>query len=161
MEGWSIIKTFTNPQDMYMAKAWLESEGVETVVQDELTAQVNNFYSNAIGGVKLWVRDTDWEQALQLLKTGGYWSVYDENEKEEDWVWVKKGTEPGHCPFCHSDNIAKAQKLTLVSVILYFILGALFPLFHKTWKCYDCGKAWKYKRRIKEINLRSDGNGFE
>lgn len=151
MEGWSIVKTFTNPQDMYMVRAWLESEGVETMVQDELTAQVNNFYSGAIGGVKLWVRNTDLENTIELMKRGGYWSVYDETEKEEDWVWVKKGSYPGHCPFCQSDNIAKARNLSIVAVIVFFILGALFPLFRSTWKCYDCGKAWKYRKKTEGI----------
>ncbi|MEG2277793.1 MAG: DUF2007 domain-containing protein [Odoribacter sp.] len=145
MNGWSMIQTFTNPQDAYMARAYLESEAVETMIQDELTAQVNNFYSNAIGGVKLWVKEEDRERGIEILKDGGY--IIPEKEKEEaDWVWVRKETDVSHCPFCHSDNIIKLKDLNLVSVVLYFILGVLFPLFRSTWKCCDCGKAWKYKR---------------
>ena len=40
--------TFTYPHEAHLAKNYLESEGIETEIRDELTAQVNNFYSNAI-----------------------------------------------------------------------------------------------------------------
>ena len=83
-------------------------------------------------------------EGKKILIEGGYLSV-DRPENTEDWVWVKKTKEKTHCPFCQSENIAKKQNLNLAAVVLYFILGALFPLFRGTYKCYECGKAWKYK----------------
>lgn len=50
----------------------LEAEGIECNVIDELTVQVNPLYSNAIGGVKLQVRESDFENAIVILKEGGY-----------------------------------------------------------------------------------------
>lgn len=146
MDGWQIILTFTLPAEAYMAKAYLESEGIRTQIQDELTAQVNNFYSNAIGGVKLWVQEADYEEGVRILKEGGY--IVSEGREEEDWIWVKDKKDRTHCPFCDSDNIGKKQNLNIAAVILFFVLGVLFPLFRSTWKCYDCGKAWKYKKRL-------------
>ena len=64
--------SFTYPHEAQLAKAKLESEGIETIINDELTAQVNNFYSNAIGGVKLLVRDKDLEEATKLMTEGGF-----------------------------------------------------------------------------------------
>ena len=49
-----------------------ESEGIETMIRDEMTAQVNNFYSNAIGGVKLDVKEAEMDKARSVLQTGGY-----------------------------------------------------------------------------------------
>ncbi len=144
MNGWTIIQTFMFPQDAYMAKALLESAGINTLIQDEMTVQVYSLYSNALGGVKLLIRDTDLIEGKKILIEGGYLSV-DRPENTEDWVWVKKTKEKTHCPFCQSENIAKKQNLNLAAVVLYFILGALFPLFRGTYKCYECGKAWKYK----------------
>ena len=60
------------PQDAYLAKALLEAEGIEVFLQDELTTQVFNFYSNALGGVKMLVPSSDADKAIALLKEGGY-----------------------------------------------------------------------------------------
>lgn len=144
MDGWTIIQTFTLPQEAYMAKAFLESSGVNTMLQDELTAQVNNFYSNAIGGIKLWVRNSDVQEGIKILTEGGYLALPDDQE-ENNWVWVKTPEDKAHCPFCHSDNIGKRKDLNIAAIILYFLLGALFPLFRSTYRCYDCEKMWKYK----------------
>lgn len=145
MENWTMIQAFTSPQDAYMAKNWLESGEMEVLLQDEMTAQVYNFYSNAIGGVKLLVRNSDVERAIALLKEGGY-LITSEQQREEDWVWVKKTADASHCPFCHSDNVAKVRNVGIAAIVLYFLLGMLFPLFRSVHKCYDCNKSWRYKR---------------
>lgn len=72
MDNWITIISFTYPHEAYLAKGKLESEGIEVIIKDELTAQVNNFYSNAIGGVKLLVRDIDFNNANQILVESGY-----------------------------------------------------------------------------------------
>jgi len=72
MENWITIISFTYPHEAHLAKGKLESEGVEVMIKDELTAQVNNFYSNAIGGVKLLVKESDFEYARQILIESGY-----------------------------------------------------------------------------------------
>src|SRR4051812_2015968 len=41
------IKTFSYSTELAVIRARLESEGIECFVKDELTAQVNPFYSNA------------------------------------------------------------------------------------------------------------------
>lgn len=151
MNDWTIIQTFTLPQDAYMAKAYLESAGVNTMLQDELTVQVYNFGSNAFGGVKLLVRNSDRKESEQLLIDGGYLQAED-TEQPDNWVWVSKPADVTVCPFCHSDNMAKSRDLSIAAVILYFILGALFPLFRSTYKCYDCGKSWKFKGKEEDKN---------
>lgn len=72
MDNWTHIISFTYPHEAHLAKAKLESEGIEVQIADELTAQVNNFYSNAIGGVKLNVRVDDAEKAMKMLVEAGY-----------------------------------------------------------------------------------------
>lgn len=75
MENWIEIISFTLPQDAYLVKGRLESEGIEIILKDELTAQVNNFYSNAIGGVKLLVKECDFEKAHTILVESKYIKV--------------------------------------------------------------------------------------
>ncbi len=66
------IATFTYPSEVVVIKGRLESEGIECFVKDEITAQVHNFISNAIGGVKLQVRQSDAIRATEILKEAGY-----------------------------------------------------------------------------------------
>jgi hypothetical protein len=72
MNSWITIKTFTYPTEVAVLRSRLESEGIECFVQDELITQINPFYSNAVGGVKLQVRKEDVERAMEILKEGGY-----------------------------------------------------------------------------------------
>jgi len=72
------VLTFTYPYEVAIIRSRLESEGIECFVQDELTVQVNPFYSNAIGGIKLQVRESDLERTIEILKEAGY-------IKEEDF----------------------------------------------------------------------------
>jgi len=66
------IKTFMFPSEAIVLKGRLESEGIECFVKDELISQVNPFYSNAMGGVKLQVRESDVPVAIEIMKEGGY-----------------------------------------------------------------------------------------
>ena len=69
MDSWVIVQTFINPQEAYMAKAFLESAGIETRMQDELTVRTG-IHAQAIGGVKLLVRHECWQEALKVLEEG-------------------------------------------------------------------------------------------
>jgi hypothetical protein len=66
------IRVFTYPSEAIILKGRLESEEIECFLMDELTVQVNPLYSNAIGGVKLQVRENDVERANEILREGGY-----------------------------------------------------------------------------------------
>ncbi len=61
------IATFTHPQEAVVIRARLEWEGIPCHLKDEHTVQVQPFYSNAIGGVKLQVRSGDADRARSLL----------------------------------------------------------------------------------------------
>jgi len=72
MANWITIRTFTFPQEAYLVKSLLESEGISVFLKDELMVQVYNFASNAIGGVKLQVMERDIEKASGILAEHGY-----------------------------------------------------------------------------------------
>ncbi len=72
MQNWTTIISFTYPHEAHLAKSKLESEGIHVILKDELTTQVNNFYSNAIGGVKLQINESDVIPAKQILIDGGF-----------------------------------------------------------------------------------------
>jgi len=71
-ETFITVLTFTYAHEVAIVRGRLEAEGITCFVQDELTLQINPLYSNAIGGVKLQVRESDLNQTIEILKETGY-----------------------------------------------------------------------------------------
>ena len=78
-EKFVTVLTVTFPHEVAVIRGRLEAEGIACFVKDELTVQVNPFYSNAIGGVKLQVLESDLNQAVEILKETGYIKVKIDN----------------------------------------------------------------------------------
>lgn len=57
---------FTLPEAL-LAKSILDSAGIQSYLIDENTIRMDWFYSNALGGIKLQVRETDAAAAAELL----------------------------------------------------------------------------------------------
>ena len=147
MNNWRTIITFTQPHEAHIAKGLLESGGIETIIRDEFTAQVQNFYSNAIGGVKVDVKESDFEEGISILKEGGY--IIEgvlSGLQHLETVELECTTNKSRCPYCNSDNISLKKEPNLLTVIVYFVLGAFFPIFKRSYVCFDCNKHWKYKK---------------
>lgn len=154
MENWPILITFNYPPEAHMVKGYLASNGIETILKDELTTQVISYLPSAIGGVKLLIRDSEYEQGIQLLKNGGYLNGEDsQSESKVEIVWADKTTDKKICPFCQSDNIAIHKKSGAVTAVVFAILnlivmfGAFAPRFRSSFTCFDCGKEWKFRKR--------------
>ena len=60
------IHIFQLPTEAHIAKALLESQGIDVFLKDEHTVQSHNFLSNAIGGVKLQVKEIDVDKGILL-----------------------------------------------------------------------------------------------
>ena len=91
MDPFITIATFVYPHEAHTARLKLESEGFEVFLQDELMVQVHNFYSHAIGGVKLQVRKSEAEKAYEVLKKGKF--IEDQKEKPENTNKLKQFDE--------------------------------------------------------------------
>lgn len=143
MNDWTIIITFIYPHEAHLAKGFLEAEGFEVMIKDELTAQVNNFYSTAIGGVKLLVPEQDAKRARETLKEAGYIK-----EKEDE---TRLQTFPAgysrKCPYCQSEEIIKKKAPGYVVLFSILLLGLPLPFLKKNYYCFDCHKEWKVNKR--------------
>ena len=84
-EDWVTIKTFNMSHEAIIIRSMLEAEGIECFLKDELTVQVDPFYSNALGGAKLQVKAIDSERAIRLLEENGYI----EKEAKDDFLTNK------------------------------------------------------------------------
>ena len=62
------LATFDMPFEAHLAKGLLETNDVSSFLADEFTVGVAWHLSNALGGIKLQVAETDAERAIPLLK---------------------------------------------------------------------------------------------
>ena len=88
MQEFITVKIFNFQSDLHLAKSFLESEGIECFVQDELVNQVYPLGTNALGGLKLQVPAEQVEKAVQLLIEGGF-------AKQEDYEIPKSMVQTG------------------------------------------------------------------
>lgn len=98
------VKVFNFHNDLYVAKSFLESEGIHCFVMDEYINVVNPFYTNATGGIKLQVPSGEAEEAVRLLIQGGFAKAEDYDAPKEmiqakrvvEWIkhkFVKRAEE--------------------------------------------------------------------
>lgn len=69
VDNWKVIFSSGVVMEVHSAKNYLESEGVETLLQNELAAQI---YANNADKAKILVKERDFEKATEILNKGGY-----------------------------------------------------------------------------------------
>ena len=123
MADFVTVLTVMYPQQLWIIKGRLESEGITCFVKDELTVQSYNLYSNAVGGVKLQVQEQDAAQAVEILTELGY--LKDEPIKPDLLTVIenKKASIPflKNISVVHAIIIAVLLLVVLLTTVLYFI----------------------------------------
>ncbi len=64
---WTTIARYALTYEAHLARARLESEGIEVLIADEHTMALQSLYADALGGARLQVRDEDVERARAIL----------------------------------------------------------------------------------------------
>ena len=67
-EQFHLLRRFQYSSEAIIYQGKLESQGIEVFLRDNHTIDTNPLYSNAVGGVKLYVRSEDVERANQILE---------------------------------------------------------------------------------------------
>lgn len=62
-----VLRRYRNMPDAFVARSLLEDAGIESLLQDDNVVRMDWFWSDAIGGVKLVVRQKDAEESEKLL----------------------------------------------------------------------------------------------
>lgn len=127
-DSYVIIARFENALDAEILRGRLVSEGIEAHLKDETTVNMNWTWSNAIGGVKVLVRESDAEQALQLIAPSA-------QEEKDDEGW-------GSCPQCSSRKL-RLQLNRRWTNLSWLLLG--LPLFFpkREYYCQSCAAVFE------------------
>ncbi|HID57149.1 TPA: DUF2007 domain-containing protein [Candidatus Poribacteria bacterium] len=130
------IATFDNPFKAHLVKSRLESSGIKCFLSDEFVVTVNRLYSNAVGGVKLQVKESDLERAIELL------NMEPIEPEALDRVLEGDTTQP-RCPRCNSANVHYERYSRRFIYLSWLLLGVPLLLFKRKWRCDECGYQWR------------------
>ncbi|TYT74383.1 putative signal transducing protein [Desulfobotulus mexicanus] len=126
-----VIARFSFPHEAHIAKASLDSAGIESCIADEHTVNAQWLFSNAIGGVRLMVAEKDADEASQILNT-------DFSESLDNEINDEEGRDA--CPHCGSTDLSPYTKGKRPAFLVFILIG--FPLFfyRHGYKCNQCGE---------------------
>lgn len=62
------VQVFTNYIDAHILLGRLESENIVCYLMDENTVTINPIWTQAIGGIKLMVHESQFERAMELIR---------------------------------------------------------------------------------------------
>jgi hypothetical protein len=127
-----MLRRFRDLPEAMMAKGGLESAGIDCQFVDENMVRMDWFWSNLLGGVKLFVRAEDVDAATEVLGEPAPQSF------EVEGV----GTyERPHCPKCSSMEIT-FEELNKPVAYGSAWLGVPIPLHRNGWICHSCEHKW-------------------
>lgn len=125
------LKTFETPIEAHILRSKLESENIDAFVFDEHSIGINQFLSNAIGGVKVKIKEEDTARAMKVLDEINATDYT--NDLDEIIVCPKCGSKAYYSYF----KSMKGRKglLSLLSSILFWV----YPIYYKNvFKCKKC-----------------------
>lgn len=143
--GLVTIGTFSHALEAHIVRGRLETEGVWSFVADDNMVIANWLFSNAVGGVKLQVREEDVELAQQILADGPGEIEWEKGEEGEETEIDEEAGEndPERCPRCASHRIHYEKFAKHPVFLSWFLLGFPIPFLRREWVCQNCGYNWK------------------
>ena len=129
-----ILRRFRELPEALVAKALLDTAGIESFLADEHIVRIDWFWSNLVGGVKLCVRENDEEAALETLDQSF--------TPQLDIDGVGTFDQPT-CPRCHSLDLNFQIARKGLAAASAWLLAIPIPVGQGRWKCNACGHTWK------------------
>jgi hypothetical protein len=113
-----------------LAKAKLESENIFCFLHSKHHISMQCYLAQALGGVRLFVKNEDKEKATTILGT-------DESELLS-YIEFPKPNNEDMCRNCSSENLKRIDR-RYTSFYLILTTGLPFIFWGSYYKCNDCG----------------------
>ncbi len=128
-EQFQLVGRYQYSSEALIYKGKLESEGIDVFIRDNNIVDSNPLYSNAVGGIKLFVKEEDLEKAQLILSEVSQYSI-DENN------------QPIKCPKCNAEQVDMVTSIKDIKSFLAFLFSVLIvfmPFYSKhKYKCQSC-----------------------
>ena len=119
-----IVETYDDSIAAHLARARLDSEGIEAWVLDEHLVTYDPLISRAVGGVKVMVSQADQVAAREILAR-------------------KAVAEPSVCPKCGSMHVTQHQAGRRSAFLTLLLLGIPIGRARPKSRCVDCQHTWR------------------
>jgi len=131
------IGSYQYSYEALIVKGKLEAEGIEVFMADGFTVDADPIMSNAIGGVKLFVKTIQLTDAMGILSEISRYSLDNEGKAI-------------HCPNCNKEQVSVVStvkdKKSLFSFLFSFGLFGTLPFYTKyKYRCDNCGNEFEIK----------------
>jgi DNA-directed RNA polymerase subunit M/transcription elongation factor TFIIS len=142
--GLAVVAAFLYAHEAHLAKALLESEGIEAWVLDEDQVRMQWHLAHALGGIKVAVAPEHLEQARAILRED-----HSESLRTIEEQTLPASTEES-CPRCGQPaaHVSTERRLPRawqwLSTIVFFLFGALAAHRRRTlhYSCGHCAHQW-------------------
>lgn len=131
------IASFFDYTQAEIAKIALKSEGIECFLSGENFVATYWLYANADGGIKLYIKDSDNQKALQIIK-----KMYNPDTANEDQSYDLK------CPKCNSADINFIRFSRWMFIISMILLRLPVTFSRNIYKCNACSHKWKREKQL-------------
>ncbi|MGC4041233.1 MAG: DUF2007 domain-containing protein [Flavobacterium sp.] len=128
-EKFTLLRRFQYSSEALIYQGKLESHGIEVFLRDLNTVDTNPLYSNAVGGVKLFVKTEDFKKASEIINDVKLYSVDDDDQ-------------PLKCPECGAekvDMVTSIKDWRSLQAFAFSWISSMFPIYAKhKYKCENC-----------------------
>ena len=124
------VGRYSTTDQAHLAKMKLGAGGVDGYLFDEYMIQMDWLYSDAIGGVRLVVRDEDAAPALEILREPA----------------IEEGVTLPSCPVCSSDKTRPDELPRKLAFLSILFLGAPLICIGRQNRCGDCNISWSVSK---------------
>jgi hypothetical protein len=130
-----VIRNFRGLPEAWVAKGALAAAGVESHLLDENMVRLG--YPNAVGGVRLCVREPDAARAFEVLNQPPESFALEEDHATSEY-------QQPRCPKCGSCDVKIGGSSAAAG---YVTMADGIPILLRTlrWKCNACGDRWEEK----------------
>lgn len=126
------VAAFSYLHEAEFARTSLESEGIVTVIENENLIRLDWLYMNALGGLRLLVREEDATRAREILA-----QPEPAGESSDPSDAAPPATET--CPRCGSPETVAVETRRRVGHLLWLFTGFPFVRPGRSRRCAACG----------------------
>lgn len=128
------VQRYRDLAEAFAGRSLLESAGISAWIADEHLVRMNWFLSDAVGGIRLQVDESDEAGAQEILKE----EVPQTITYGEDQVYVQPT-----CPKCGSADVTLGGGTERGrSLVALYVLSVPVPPREAAWHCEACGAEW-------------------
>jgi hypothetical protein len=153
------VARFAWPADAEVAKSALEAAGIESYLTDDQTVRMDWLAWRALGGIKLRIRQSDWNEAETILA-----GIPAADLGDKPGLPYEEIRDLERCQECNSIEIARVPRLRLFfgltmimvaldaasgfadsGLLLFFgiAIAAIALTIVDPWRCRDCDNTWR------------------